>query len=128
MKAVVKLLGVLVLLAWAMHWPTHVIASSGGGYKCNTQYSSDAGQCWANMQACTEGCNNYNGSPTQYCIDSLDCNYALLPPYPWGCQIVSTCYYGPSTNCMQGCISQINYCEQEILAIDCQPCTGTECE
>ena len=61
MKAVAKLLGVLVILAWAMNWPTHAKAQSGE-LKCAPDFTSCQDQCSNNMGLCSENCHNSSGT------------------------------------------------------------------
>jgi hypothetical protein len=122
MKAVVKLVGVVVILAWAISWPTHAKASSG--YKCNADYSECMGQCESNMGQCTQNCNNQNPQ-AEYCYETLTCWQEDGYLY---CITDDDCFYAPGSGCMQNCVNTINQCANGCLSGDCVPCTGTGCE
>jgi len=118
MKALVKLLGVVVILAWAISWPTRAKASTG--YKCNADYSSCMGQCGSNMGMCSQNCHSED-QEIEYCYSDLYNDHG-----EW--YVYTDCFLAPGSSCMQSCVNTINQCANECMMEDCVPCTGTGCE
>lgn len=99
MNASIKLIGALMLLAWAFTWPTKAGAT---GYRCNSAYGTCIGQCEYAMSMCTLYCPK--GGQKEYCYEDTVC---------WTdgtCIVNDECYYGPDNNCEQQCTNTVNSC------------------